>query len=239
MNKVALITGGNGGIGREILKGFSARGIDIVNLEKSGSGVDGLLQPGTRGLAVNADITRDDEVKKAVAQIISEFGRLDILVNCAGVSMLIPFDDLDAVTDEVWDEIFEINTKAVFYMIRACAPALARTKGSIINIASIAALSGKGSSIPYCASKAAVISLTKSFAHALAPDVRVNAVAPGPTRTRMIEGKDELVAKLLSETPLGRIANPSDIADAVVGLACDLNFVTGQTLPVDGGYRIG
>jgi 3-oxoacyl-[acyl-carrier protein] reductase len=139
------------------------------------------------------------------------------------------------VTAEVWDEIFAVNVRGPFQVIRAALPLLRASGGSVVNVTSVAGLQGHGSSIPYAASKAALNTMTKSLARALAPQVRVNAVAPGPVRTRWLAGREEMVNQSLKLTPLGRAAEPDDVADAVVFLALDQALMTGQVVVVDGG----
>src|SRR5207248_7992605 len=142
-----------------------------------------------------------------------ELGGLDVLVNNAGTTRFIEHADLDALTDEVWDEILGVNLKGTFYCCRAALPLLRERGGSIVNITSVAGMQGHGSSIPYAASKAAVNCLTKSLARAFGPKVRVNAVAPGPVLTRWLADHMDQVARSLQITPMGRAALPEDIAD--------------------------
>src|SRR5262245_27226492 len=170
-----------------------------------------------------------------IARTKQTFGGLDVLVNNAGMTHFVPHTDLDALTDAVWDEIFGVNLKGAFYCCRAAMPLLKERKGSIVNVTSVAGLVGQGSSIPYCASKAALNCVTKSLARAFGPDVRVNEVAPGPILTRWLEGREAQVAKYLEQTPLGRAATPDDIAESVIYLACGTTLTTGQVIVVDGG----
>ena len=169
------------------------------------------------------------------ARTATTFGRLDVLVNNAGMTHFVAHTDLDALTDAVWDEIFQVNLKGAFYCTRAAMPLLKAAKGSVVNVSSVAGQTGQGSSIPYCASKAAMNCMTQSLARAFGPDVRVNAVAPGPINTRWLKGREAQVAKFLELAPLGRAADPDDIADAVVYLATGTTLTTGQVLVVDGG----
>src|SRR5262249_12993979 len=159
----------------------------------------------------------------------------DVLVNNAGTTHFIEHPDLDALTDEVWDEIFGVNLKGTFYCCRAALPALRERGGSIVNVTSVAGLQGHGSSIPYAARKAALNCMTKSVARAFAPDVRVNAVAPGPVLTRWLANHMDHVERSLLATPMRRAAAPEDIADAIAFLALGSSLVTGQVLVVDGG----
>src|SRR3954454_21467678 len=170
-----------------------------------------------------------------IAATEATFDRLDVLVNNAGTTHFIAHSDLDALTDEVWQDIFGVNVLGAFYCIRAAMPLLKASKGSVVNVTSVAGLSGQGSSIPYCASKAALNCMTQSLARAFGPDVRVNAVAPGPINTRWLAGREAQVAKYLDSAPLRRAAEPDDIADAVIYLATGTTLTTGQVLVVDGG----
>jgi 3-oxoacyl-[acyl-carrier protein] reductase len=165
----------------------------------------------------------------------NEFGGLDVLVNNAGTTHFISHDDLNALTDVVWDEIFHVNVKGAFYCTRAAMPLLKERNGNVVNVTSVAGLTGMGSSIPYCASKAALNCMTQSLARAFGPDVRVNAVAPGPVLTRWLAGREAQVEKFLELAPLKRAADPDDIADAVIYLATGTTLTTGQVLVVDGG----
>jgi 3-oxoacyl-[acyl-carrier protein] reductase len=173
-----------------------------------------------------------------LGQVISDFGKLDILVNCAGTTKFVDHSDLEGLKDEYWDEIFGVNVKGVFNTCRAAAEELRKQKGCIVNIASIAGLTGLGSSIAYSASKAAAISVNKSLARVLAPEVRVNAVAPGIVTTRWVEGQDAHIERLAAGTPLQRVATPEDVAEVAYSLIAHAGFVTGQTVVVDGGNFI-
>lgn len=243
MRKVALITGGGTGIGREVALKLAGLDFNIAIIySKSKKEAESTLKDvekcGVECIICQADVSNDTQVRQVVKQIIEKFGRLDTLVNCAGVTTFVDLKNLEGLSDEDWDKAFSVNAKGVFFTCRACAKELKRNRGSIVNIASVAGIKGKGSSIAYCASKAAAISITKSFAIVLAPEVRVNGVAPGPVQTRWIAGQEEVVQKLSSGTPLGRIARPEDVAEVVIGLIMGGGFVTGQIIVVDGGNTI-
>jgi len=159
-------------------------------------------------------------------------------VNNAGTTFFVEHADLDALTEEMWDRMLAVNLKGVFFCCRAAVRVMRQERlGRIVNVASVAGLTGRGSSIGYCASKAGVISVTKSLALALAPEILVNAVAPGFVETRWTAGRDEFRARNLAATPLDRVAEPEDVADAILYLA-KTDFVTGQVLTVDGGRTI-
>ena len=190
---------------------------------------------GAPAILCKATVADDIQVRAMVEQCRSELGGLDVLVNNAGTTHFIPHNDLEAVSDAVWDDIFQVNLKGAFYASRAAMPLLKERKGCIVSVSSVAGLLGHGSSIPYSASKAAMNCMTQSLARAFAPDVRVNAVAPGPILTRWLEGHMDHVEKAIAQTPLKRAATPDDVADVVYFLAAGTTLITGQVVVVDGG----
>ena len=238
--KAALVTGAATGAGRAIAVRLATLGMAVaVNYSHSEKEaeetVDAVRACGVPGILCKANVGDDAAVRAMVTRCRDEFGRLDVLVNNAGMTHFIDHTNLDAVTDAIWDEIFQVNLKGAFYVSRAAMPLLKERRGSIVNVTSVAGLQGQGSSIPYAASKAALNCMTKSLARAFAPEVRVNAVAPGPILTRWLEGHEEAVAKAVAITPLKRAADPGDVADVVVFLANGTTLVTGQVVVVDGG----
>lgn len=238
--RVALVTGSATGIGRAVAWRLADRGYAVaVNYSKSQSDAeetaDGVRKRGGKVLLVKANVGDDAAVREMVARTVETLGRLDVLVNNAATTHFIPHTDLDALTEAVWDEILQVNLKGTFYACRAAMPQLRVRRGNIVNIASVAGLGGSGSSIPYAASKGAVITLTKSLARAFAPDVRVNAVAPGPVQTRWLADHQDMVAQAMEATPLKRAATPDDVADVTVFLAAETSLMTGQVVVVDGG----
>jgi len=241
--KVALITGGATGIGRAAALKLATLGVNIVvNYSKSQAEAEKTAEEirelGVKALVCKADVARDEEVRAMFKEILEYFGRLDIVVNSAGTTDYVSLDDLDGMRDEYWDRAFNTNVKGIFHTVRACKEELKRNKGCVVNVTSIAGLTGKGSSMAYAASKAAANSVTKSLALALAPKVRVNAVAPGVVLTRWVEGHTDHVERLSQGTPLGRPAQAEDVAQAIVGLITGGDFITGQILVVDGGFTI-
>jgi NAD(P)-dependent dehydrogenase (short-subunit alcohol dehydrogenase family) len=187
-------------------------------------------------VAVQADVARPAEVERLVEETVARWGRLDVLVNNAGTTVFAPYQDLDAITEEVWDTLLAVNLKAPFFAARAAAPHLRRAGGgSIVNVASIAGLRPVGSSMPYCASKAAVLSLTQTLAIALAPEIRVNAIAPGFIATRWHAGREANAAATRERTPLRRNGTAEDVAEVALFLATGGAFVTGEVVVVDGG----
>lgn len=238
--KVALVTGSATGAGRSIALRFARRGFAVaVNYSRSEAEADetvALVRAlGAPTILCRANVGDDAQVRGMVERCRAELGGLDVLVNNAGMTHFIPHADLDSVTDAVWDEIFRVNLKGTFYASRAAMPLLRERRGCVVNVSSVAGLQGHGSSIPYAASKAAMNSLTKSLARAFAPDVRVNAVAPGPIMTRWLDGHMDHVEKAIGQTPLGRAATPDDVADVVEFLALGTGLMTGQVVVVDGG----
>jgi len=239
-HRVALVTGSATGAGRAIALRFARRGFAVaVNYSRSEAKAKETFAEvkalGVPAVLCKATVADDDQVRAMVEQCRAELGGLDVLVNNAGMTHFIPHTDLDAVTDAVWDEIFRVNLKGAFYASRAAMPLLKERRGCIVNISSVAGLQGHGSSIPYSASKAAMNCMTQSLARAFAPDVRVNAVAPGPILTRWLEGHEEHVEKAIAQTPMRRAATPDDVADVVEFLALGSGLVTGQVVVVDGG----
>ncbi|VTU00552.1 3-ketoacyl-acp reductase : 3-oxoacyl-[acyl-carrier-protein] reductase OS=Planctomyces maris DSM 8797 GN=PM8797T_01109 PE=3 SV=1: adh_short [Gemmataceae bacterium] len=238
--KVALVTGSATGVGRACAVRFAKLGFAVaVNYSRSEADametVRLVEECGVPVLLCKANVGSDAEVRQMIGTTEAAFDRLDVLVNNAGTTHFVPHTDLDALTEDVWDDIFQVNVKGAFYCVRAALPLLKAAKGNVVNVTSVAGLTGQGSSIPYAASKAALNCVTQSLARAFGPDVRVNAVAPGPINTRWLAGKEAHIAKFVEQAPLGRAADPDDIADAVVYLATGTTLTTGQVLVVDGG----
>lgn len=241
--KVALVTGGGTGIGRATALLLAAQGAALaVNYSRSRQEAEDTvaeLRRGGRALAVRADVADDAQVRAMVAATVAEFGRLDILVNNAGRTRAVAPADLDAIRDEDFDQILGVNLKGTFFCSRAAIPEMKRGGGGhIVNVGSIAGLTGQGSSLIYSASKAAVMNLTRGMAHSQAPAVQVNCVVPGLVETRWTATvSEEFVQRNRAATPMGRAATPADVAAAIVGLLRS-TFITGASLVVDGGRTI-
>ena len=240
MKKVALVTGSATGIGRAVAVRFAQSGFAVVvNYSRSETEAKETMAAvqshGAAALLCQANVADEKAVKAMVQRCRDELGGLDVLVNNAGTTHFIAHKNLAGLTDEVWDDIFGVNVKGTFFCCREALPLLEERGGNIVNITSVAGLAGHGSSIPYAASKAALNCITKSLARAFAPRVRVNAVAPGPVLTRWLAGRMDHINQSLAGTPMGRAADPDDIADAVYFLATGTNLMTGQVMIVDGG----
>ncbi len=240
-DRVALVTGAGTGIGRAIAETFAREGAKVgVNYSRSREAAEevvaGIRASGGTAVAIGADVSQAAEVDAMVDRIQREFGRLDILVNNAGWSTRIPHDQLDNLTDEIWERTFDTNLRGAFYSVRAAVPLLRKQAGaSIVNIASVAGMTGMGSSIAYAASKGAMITMSKSLARALAPQIRVNAIAPGFVRTRFANWPASAFEQGEAMTPLKRLGTVEEIAALALYLVADAVSTTGETIIVDGG----
>lgn len=241
--KVALVTGGATGIGRATVLALAREGATVaVNYSRSETEARETAhvaeQAGGRALPVKADVTREAEVRAMVERVAGELGGLDCLVNNAGWTQRVPHRQLDALTDEIWERVFDTNLRGAFYCVRAAVPHMERRGGgAIVNITSVASATGTGSSMAYAASKAGLDTLTKSLARALAPSrIRVNAVAPGLLGTGFGGGfiTPDLLEQTGRITPIGRPVTAEEAADAVVFLLANA-AMTGYTTIVDGG----
>jgi 3-oxoacyl-[acyl-carrier protein] reductase len=204
-----------------------------------------LERNGVRAAAIQANVQSDPQVRSMMEQVRENFGRLDILVNNAGITHWVKLTDLEGLTDQIWDEILDVNVKGAFRCARAAAALLAEHQGMIVNVSSISGVLAPPtlSSLPYGTAKAALIYLTKALAAALAPRVRVNCVAPAFTDTPWMSehfgtGYPQAIAKASAGFPLQRIATADEVAGAILGLITGGDFITGQTLIVDGGLSL-
>lgn len=240
--RTALVTGGGTGIGRACSLALSRRGHAVAvaysrSAEDAASVVDEITAAGGTSVAVQADVTDDDAVRAMVDEVRRRLGPVAVLVNNAGATVPLPLDDLEGATDEVFQQMFAINVMAPWYCARAAAEDLrAAADGVVVNINSVAGITGQGSSLPYAVSKAALGGLTRSLARALAP-VRVNEVAPGLVMTRWWAGNEDRGRELAASAFLGRETTTEDVAAAVLGMV-ESRAVTGRTLVVDGGQTL-
>jgi 3-oxoacyl-[acyl-carrier protein] reductase len=239
--RVALVTGGGTGIGREISRQLALRGANLMlsyarSEADAASAAAELAHHGVRTATHRADVRSVADCDALVQATIETFGRIDVLVNNAGVTRFIPFPDLAAVTEEVWDDIFGVNLKGAFFVARA-AGIWMRHHGDgaavIVNISSTAGLTTRGSSLPYAVSKSALLHTTQTLAAALAPRVRVNAVAPSSVFTRWWTGlEDALQRTVEKDFRFGRAITVEEVADAVLLLITN-EGMSGQTIVVD------
>ena len=248
--KVAVITGGGSGIGRAAVRLFAAEGAKVAVVDKDGAAAEAaseeVRRSGGLAIGIRGDVSQSPDVEAAVRRMLEEWGTINILCNNAGIPLVRSF--LETTLEEV-DRLLAVNFKSVIVFSQAVVPTMIRTGGgAIVNVASNAGLVGRAWQGVYGASKAAVISLTKSMALALASDrIRVNCVCPGSIDTPMLRGALEKTGTFETEwrrtelvTPLGRIGQPEDIAYAMLFLASsEADFVTGIALPVDGGRTVG
>jgi 3-oxoacyl-[acyl-carrier protein] reductase len=195
--------------------------------------VDDIRARGGTAIALKADVSVVGDDEAMVAAVTREWGRLDVLVNNAATTKFVDHKNLDGLTEADWDRILAVNVKGVFFLTRAAARAM--TEGRVINVGSVAGVNGRGSSIAYAASKAAVHVMTRSLARALAPAITVNTVAPGLIETRWHGGREAINAARTARIPAERIGRPEDIAHVVLALATSDNFLTGQVIVIDGG----
>jgi 3-oxoacyl-[acyl-carrier protein] reductase len=238
---VALVTGSATGIGKAVALRFAKQGIAVaVNYSKSEKEARETLAEvqalGVPAILCKCNVADEAGVKRMVEQVQKELGGLDVLVNNAATTRFIDHANLDALTEEVWDEILGVNLKGAYFCCRAAIPLMQQLGGgAIVNVSSAAGIVGHGSSVAYAASKAALNCMTKSLARAFAPAIRVNAVAPGPVTTRWLADHMDMVEKQMALTPMQRPATPDDVADAVAFLATGSTLVTGHVLLMDGG----
>ncbi len=243
---VALVTGASSGIGRAAAVHLAAAGFDVT-INYSSSEAKGIEtqrlceEKGAKTLLYKADVSDDAAVKSMLVAHEKTFGRLDALANNAGITSDVGPKDFDAMTAEEWDRVFAVNVRGLFQVTRACVPLLRAARGSIVNTASIVGLRPGLQPLPYAASKAAVVSLTKLFAINLGPDIRVNAVAPGWMEGDWMERTlgdryDDLMARRAKLTPLKRVIDADDVAEVIVNLLTSNKMVNGEIVIIDGGF---
>jgi 3-oxoacyl-[acyl-carrier protein] reductase len=241
--KIAVVIGGTGGIGVATSKRLAAAGARVAvagrSVEEAQKVVAGL--PGSGHLAAAVSITDSATLAALAEQLSQQYGHIDVLVNTAGFTKPVNHADLDALTDELIDDIMRVNWRGQFAAIRALRGLLESSgDGLIVNVSSISGTNGIGSNIAYCAAKAGLDIMTVSLARVLAPKVRILNVAPGVVDTGFVPGRSaDFNDKVAASTPLRRIGTADDIAQAIEACATQLVFSTGSTIVVDGGRRLG
>ena len=243
--KVALITGGSSGIGAATAKELAKRGWRVaINYAHNQAAADKVARECGDAVAIQADVANDADCRRLAATVKEKLGAIDALVNNAGTTKVVAHDNLDGLSYEDFQRIFALNVIAPFQMVRACREALKAARGAVVNVSSVASVLGTGSSVAYAASKAALETMSMSLARSLAPEVRVNVVAPGHTNTpwhpnvRGPERAAEMEKRYASIAPLRQIAQPEEVADAIVWLIEGGRNVTGEVIYVDGGMHI-
>jgi 3-oxoacyl-[acyl-carrier protein] reductase len=243
---VALVTGAGSGIGRATAVALAGAGFDVViNYSRNESAATETAkqahEKAAKTLLFKCDVSDDSTVRKMLTTVDQRFGRLDALVNNAGTTTAVKPQDFEALTAEEWDRVFAVNVRGLFQVTRASVPLLKKAGGSIVNTASIVGLRPGLQPLPYAASKAAVVSLTKLLALNLGPEIRVNAVAPGwmegDWMKRMLADRyDDLMARRAKSTPLRRCVTSQDVAEVIVNLITSNRLVNGEVVVVDGGF---
>jgi 3-oxoacyl-[acyl-carrier protein] reductase len=249
-SRAAIITGASSGIGAAVAVELARRGVDVlVNYARNRDGAEAVAATcrghGVRAGVARGDVAADADCRALAAAALAEFGRIDFLVNNAGVSKFVAHANLDGLDAVDFARIFSVNVTGAFQMVRAALPALrAGGRGAVVNVASIAGTCGIGSSVAYAASKAALLSLTVTLARALAPAVRVNAVAPGFVDTPWhvagmgAERYRKALANVSEGTPLKAVTQPADVAEPIAWLLLNAGHVTGEALHVDAGLHL-
>jgi 3-oxoacyl-[acyl-carrier protein] reductase len=241
--KVAIVTGGGTGIGRATAQALAGQGAAVAvvysrSLFEADETIRSISDAGGTAIAVQADIRDECAIAAAIEAIAAEFGGIDYLVNNAGITRQLPFADLDAATNAIWDELLAVNVKGTFNCCRAASRHMQTRPGSsVVNIGSIAGETGYGSSLPYAVSKAAVHGMTRSLARALAPATRVNCIAPGAVATRWWQGHEDKMQTLAGNLPLGRISTPVEVAELALYLL-QASSVTGQIWRIENGQTL-
>src|SRR2546421_514836 len=244
--KAALVTGAATGIGRSAVLALARAGYDVaVNYASSDKAARDTATEaaklGAKTLILKCDVSDEAGVRAMLGQIKDKFRRLDVLINNAGITASWKPKDLETLSLEEWDRVFAVNVRGLFLVTRAAVPLLREAKGCVVNTASIVGLRPGPQPLPYAASKAAVVNLTKTLAWNLGPEIRVNAVAPGwmegDWMKRMLKDKyDDLMGKRAKSTPLKRVVTADDVAETMMSLIQSNRFVTGEIIVIDGGF---
>ncbi|MGQ9694679.1 MAG: SDR family NAD(P)-dependent oxidoreductase [Thermodesulfobacteriota bacterium] len=242
--KIAIVTGAGQGLGWAIAQRLADEGAVLViadiNWEAAREKAALLKKTEREGMAVKVDVSKVDEVNNMVQQVVEKFGRIDILINNAGI--LGPYFSVEEYPDDLWDQVIAVNLKGTFLCCKAVIPIMKKQKkGSIVNIASVAGKEGNANMAPYSASKGGIITLTKTLGKELATyNIRVNAVSPALLETEMTQSMTpEQRALLTSKIPMGRLGKPEEVAAVVKFLVSDeASFVTGQCYDISGGRSV-
>ncbi len=248
--KAAIVTGGGTGVGRATAIQLAEQGCSVVvNYSRSQEGAEQTAteceQRGVKALAFKADVARDEDCRAMVTAAERAFGRLDVLINNAGQTKFCAHENLDGLDPEDWQQIMGVNVVGPFLMTRAARELLAAGDdgGEIVMTSSVAGLVGMGSSIAYCASKAALNNLTVTLARALAPDIRVNAIAPGFIDGEWLkqglgDGYEAVRGAMIARSPLQRVATPESVAAGILSILTGPGMTTGHVVPHEGGVTI-
>ncbi len=242
-NTIVLITGASNGIGRATARLLARKGATIAigyhaNKERAVAVLESL--PDAKHSIIQVDISNPKSVKKMAKKIKNSYGKLDVLVNSAGLTQPIPHKDLETLDEKVFDKLLQLNAGGPFSVIRHHIDLLKKANQSVvINVSSISAFTGSGSNIAYCAAKGALDTMTKSFARVFGPEIRFLCVSPAAVATDFVTGRDRgTLAKAAQSTPLKTIVEPEDIADAILGCVTHLRLSTGTNIVVDGGRHL-
>jgi 3-oxoacyl-[acyl-carrier protein] reductase len=246
MKQAALVTGAATGIGRSAVLALARAGYDVaLNYSSSEAAARETAaeaqKSGAKTLLVRCDVSDEPGVRAMLQAVEKAFGRLDVLINNAGTTAAWKPKDLETLSLDEWDRVFAVNVRGLFQVTRAAVPLLIKSRGCVVNTASIVGLRPGPQPLPYAASKAAVVNLTKTLAWNLGPDIRVNAVAPGwmegDWMKRMLKDKyDDLMGKRARATPLKRVVTADDVAETMMSLIQSNRFVTGEVIVIDGGF---
>ena len=244
--KAALVTGGATGIGRAAVLALAGAGYDVAINYSSSEGAasetaKAAEKAGAKTLLIKCDVSDERAVREMLSSIKNTFKRLDVLINNAGTTAAWKPKDLESLSLEEWDKVFAVNVRGLFQVTRACVSLLKESRGCVVNTASIVGLRPGPQPLPYAASKAAVVNLTKTLAWNLGPEIRVNAVAPGwmegDWMKRMLKDKyEDLMGKRAKATPLKRVVTAEDVAETMMSLIQGNRFVTGEIIVIDGGF---
>jgi Dehydrogenases with different specificities (related to short-chain alcohol dehydrogenases) len=249
--KVAIITGSATGVGAATAILLAEKGCNVVinytrSKDEAMETAKHVEELGAETIVIQADVSKDDECKAMVTEAIKKWGRIDYLVNNAGQTKFNPFENLDGLTIDDFQSIYAVNVVGAYQMIKAVVPHMKKVgSGAIVNDSSLAGINSVGSSIAYVTSKAALNAMTKSLAHVLGPEIRINAVAPGPIKTRWLkdgmsdEAYESLIEQAETNLPLKKVASAEDVAEVLVWFLEGAPLVTGEILIVDSGAHLG